>query len=204
MKTFLFLLIAVSLSLPAAAEEVKMRDIFAGMPDSILPLITKNNRLDCIDFIENNMPARVKNVVDEPIELLRLTDNYLKFTMSKVSYAEMKLMKHRDGRWLICVVKTYSGPVADSSVRFYNTDWSLDSSLECSVPEVESFFSGVPETEQARYREVVAQLKDMPFIVIAPNADDEGLTFTLQTGELPQKDREWAGRFIKPIKKNAL
>ena len=39
----------------------KMRDVFATMPDSVLGLMTKNNRLDCIDFIENDMEAKVRN-----------------------------------------------------------------------------------------------------------------------------------------------
>ena len=28
----------------------RMRDVFAAMPDTVLTLMTKNNRLDCIDL----------------------------------------------------------------------------------------------------------------------------------------------------------
>ena len=47
-----------------ALQAQKMRDVFAAMPDSVLGIMTKNNRLDCIDFIENDMEAKVRNRFD--------------------------------------------------------------------------------------------------------------------------------------------
>ena len=45
----------------ADSDSIRMRQVFAEMPDSILGILTKYNRLDCIDFIENNLPAKVEN-----------------------------------------------------------------------------------------------------------------------------------------------
>ena len=36
------------------AEGLKMRDVFKQMPDSLLPYLSKNNRLDFIDFMESD------------------------------------------------------------------------------------------------------------------------------------------------------
>ena len=47
----IFSIIVFTISVTAWAQEVKMRDIFAQAPDSIFPLMTKNNKLDCIDFL---------------------------------------------------------------------------------------------------------------------------------------------------------
>lgn len=66
-------------------SQVRMRDIFASAPDSVFPLLTRNNRLDCIDFIENKMPARVKNRLDNVVELLKLGDAYLQLRTSSVA-----------------------------------------------------------------------------------------------------------------------
>ena len=68
---------------PALAQTMRMKDAFAAMPDSIFPLITRNNRLDCIDFIENNMEAQVKNIVDEPIEIAMINDTYIDLKKSE-------------------------------------------------------------------------------------------------------------------------
>ena len=57
-------IIVFAFSVTLSAQEVKMRDVFAQAPDIIFPLLTKNNKLDCIDFIENKMRARVKNKFD--------------------------------------------------------------------------------------------------------------------------------------------
>ena len=51
MKRFLPLII--TLALGQALQAQKMRDVFAAMPDSVLGIMTKNNRLDCIDFVES-------------------------------------------------------------------------------------------------------------------------------------------------------
>lgn len=77
---------------PATAQPL-MRDVFAAMPDSVLPLVTKNNRLDCIDFIENNMEAKVRNRADEYVTLETLTADYARFRTSAASFMEMKLLK---------------------------------------------------------------------------------------------------------------
>lgn len=200
MKRNLLILIAFHLSvLSSWGQEVKMRDVFAGMPDSILPLITKNNRLDCIDFIENNMPAQVKNKVDESIELTALTENYLKLRMSSVSDAEMKLLTMGDTAQVICLVKTYAGPIKDSSIRFYSMDWK-ELSMMVEIPDIEAFVADVPESEQNRKHDVVAMLRDMPFIMMSLNPDDEQLTLSLQTGELLKKDREWVKPYLKELR----
>jgi len=200
MRKIFFLLLAFCSSFSTSlAQEQKMRDVFANMPDSILPLISKNNRLDCIDFIESKMPALVKNAVEESIELTALTDDYLKLKMSNVSDAEMKLLKVNDTTQVICMVKTYAGPVKDSSIRFYTMDWrELDKKVE--IPDVDAFVADVPESEQNHRHNVVAMLRDMPFIMISLSPEDEQLTLSLQTGELLKKDREWVEPYLKVLK----
>ena len=43
-----FLPLVITLALGQALQAQKMRDVFAAMPDSVLGIMTKNNRLDCI------------------------------------------------------------------------------------------------------------------------------------------------------------
>ena len=75
-----FLFAAVS-----SVAQVRMRDVFALLPDSILPLMTRNNRLDCIDFIENGMEARVKNKFNDQVVLEALTEDFLLISTSESS-----------------------------------------------------------------------------------------------------------------------
>ena len=52
------LLFALLLTLANGAfAQTKMSEALKSMPDSLMPYLTHNNRLDCIDFREANMKA---------------------------------------------------------------------------------------------------------------------------------------------------
>ena len=40
-----------------SAQNLKMRDVFKQIPDSLVPYLSQNNRLDFIDFLDSNMKA---------------------------------------------------------------------------------------------------------------------------------------------------
>ena len=73
-----------------------MRTLLVAMPDSILPLLTKNNRMDCVDFVDSKMKAEVKNRLGEVSELKVLTKDYLLLQMTSQSTVEMKLLSVND------------------------------------------------------------------------------------------------------------
>ncbi|MBQ9190594.1 MAG: DUF3256 family protein, partial [Bacteroidaceae bacterium] len=118
-----------------SAQNPKMRDVFAAMPDSVCPLVTRNNRLDCIDFIENGMEAKVRNVFDEYVTLEVLTADYARFRSSSSSLLEMKLLPTTDSTAVLCLLRTaQTGEpgtplrLEDTTIRFLHPDWSpLDS-----------------------------------------------------------------------------
>ena len=105
-----FLPLVITLALGQALQAQKMRDVFAAMPDSVLGIMTKNNRLDCIDFIENDMEAKVRNRFDGFSVLKALTVDYLDLQLTPNCRVEMKLLPAEDTLNYICVARTYSGP----------------------------------------------------------------------------------------------
>ena len=172
---YIISIIAFAFSVALSAQEVKMRDVFAQAPDSIFPLLTKNNKLDCIDFIENNMRARVKNKFDTYSELTVLTDNFLRIKISEKSSAEMKLVNDS----LLCLVKTHYGPVADSQVYFYNVSWQ-PVSYTLERPKADDFF------QPGANAEICGLLRQLPLIKASLSPDDTTLTWELQTTELTE------------------
>ena len=60
MKRWITAILLVLMMGQASAQELKMRDVFKQMPDSLLPYLTQNNRLDFIDFMDSNMVAIVR------------------------------------------------------------------------------------------------------------------------------------------------
>lgn len=184
----IFSIIVFSISVTAWAQEVKMRDIFAQAPDSIFPLMTKNNKLDCIDFIENNMRARVKNKFDTYSELTMLTNDYLRLQQSEKSMVEMKIFSDS----LLCMVHTFLGPAADSEVSFYNLNWE-PVSYPLERPKADDFFP--PETDA----EVSGLLRQLPLIKAALSPEDTTLTWELQTTELTKVQKKTAERFLHSV-----
>ena len=158
-----------------SAQQMKMRDVFAQAPDSIFPLLTKNNKLDCIDFIENKMRARVKNKFDTYSELTTLTDDFLRIQISEKSSAEMKLVNDK----LLCLVKTYYGPGADSKVFFYNTQWQ-PVSYNLERPKADDFFQPGADGE------VCGLLRQLPLIKATLSPNDTTLIWELQITELTE------------------
>ncbi len=194
MKRFVLILLLMQAAGSLCAQ-VRMRDIFAAAPDSIFPLLTKNNRLDCIDFVENKMTARVRNRLGDVAELRTLTDSYLLLQVSAHSTAEMRLLSDS----LFCLIYTYQGPAPDSRVRFFDTTWK-PLSVDCPQPRVEEFFASVPDSLQREVGFVQQSLAALRLVRIQASADEPVLTFSLQTSELEKKEREVAQRFVQPLR----
>lgn len=166
---------------PKGGRGVCIRDIYAAAPDSIFPLLTKNNRLDQIDFRENNMKAEVKNRFDSRSELLVLTDRYLKLQLSEHCLVEMRLL----GDSTFCMVETFSAPAPDSRIRLFNTQWQEQPSV-IEQPSVGDFLSDDIDTD------VRLALEALPLIKALLSENDNTITFELQTSELTKEQRKQA------------
>lgn len=192
----------------ASSPSFQMRDVFATLPDSILPTVTRNNRLDCIDFIENNMEAKVRGSFGEYVTLEALTPTYLRFATSTSAYIEMKLLPAADSL-IICFVSTVvtgadSLQLKDSSVRFYTTGWQpLPASDFLAIPSVPAFCTGEVSSQTLIPLAKSAQrsLLDFHPIHATLSPDSPTLTLTLQIADLSIAERQAARELVRPITK---
>ena len=168
-----------------------MKSVFVAMPDSVTPLLTKVNREDCIDFLDSNMKAIVKNRFGNVAEMKVLTDDYVLMQTSEVGTLEMKLLPLADSTKVICMVKTVNVPVADSSVRFYTSDWSqqLDVKEFLQLPSMDAFF--LPNDSLKDEAILTRKKADMHLMKAQLSKEDTFLTFTYTTPDyLNEEDRE--------------
>ena len=176
---FLFFLYSSFFILHSSFAELRIRDIYAEAPDSIFPLLTKNNRLDQIDFRENNMKADVKNKFEDHSELLVLNDKYLKLQLSKHCLVEMRLLNDST----FCMVQTYNAPASDSQIRFFDTSWNeLPQTVE--RPSVDEFLSEDVDID------VRLALQALPLIKVSLSENSETVIFELQTSELTKEQKK--------------
>lgn len=197
MKKSLFFLIFL-LSLQGASAQ-RMRDVFASMPDSVLEVMTKNNRLDCIDFIENNMEARVRNRFDGFSELKNLTEDYLNLNLTSSCLVEMKLLPVADSISYICVVKTYSGPVRESTVAVYTDKWKLLSREKwIKWPEYNDFWQANDSITDVDIRSMQRE-QAMHFVSACLSADQTRLTLEVQLDKTDEEKDKKMKSVLHPL-----
>ena len=167
-----------------------MKTVFIAMPDSIIPLLTKVNREDCVDFLDSNMKAQVKNRFDNQAELKMLTEDYLQMQFTEVSTLEMKLLPLNDSVKVICFVKTLCASVCDSEVRFYTTDWQeADASKYMRLPSEEAFY--LPKDSVDDAYQAIREKADMYLLRLSLMPDKTALSLEYTTPSYFNKeDRE--------------
>lgn len=137
----LFLLLTMLLQTSARTP---MRQWLVAMPDSVMPLLTKNNRLDFIDFYDARMEAVVTNRLEGKSRMDMLTDDFVHMEYTKSADVAMKLFPVNDSTDILCMVTTAKAAVHDSRIAFYDAQWQpLEVTNYICEPEMRDFRSTV-------------------------------------------------------------
>lgn len=115
------LIVCVSVIGPVRAED--LRTLFIGMPDSIMPTLTKSERMDFLDYMDSGMRARVRNMQGGESEMTLLQDNLLSVRTSQSGRMDMALFSKKSGGNIICIIKTVTARYDDSRLSFYTENW---------------------------------------------------------------------------------
>ena len=118
--------------IPVGAS-AQMTDYFREIPESLLPTLSVNNRLDMLDFMASNMKAVVINRLGGKSEMTLLTDSTLTIRMSNALQVDMLLLKTTAAteadadREVICLIETFGSDSLsrESTVRFFTDSWTL-------------------------------------------------------------------------------
>ena len=134
MKRMVIICIAQMLGMIVMAQN-SIAELFKVMPDSVMPVLTKNNRLDLIDFMEAKMKAEVTNLLDGKSEMTALTHDSLSIRMNSVLRIDMKLVSVAEpidsSTQVIRVVRTYrlNEKQTERIVDVYSSVWRKLSSV---------------------------------------------------------------------------
>lgn len=114
-----------------------MRQWITAMPDSVLPLLTQNDRLDFVDFLDSGMEAVVTNRLDGKSVMRVLTNDYTHVSYTKSMEVEMKLLPLTDTTDVLCMVTTVvSAGVGDSHITFFDENWQVVPTDDYYIPPV--------------------------------------------------------------------
>ncbi|MCK9160998.1 MAG: DUF3256 family protein [Bacteroidaceae bacterium] len=183
-------LVVSGLCLPLSSYAQNAKKTFIDMPDSLCPLLTHNNRADCIDFLNSHMKAKVQNRFDSISEMTEMSKDYIRVRLSQETTWQMKLLTVNDSTKVICVVSTACAPACDSSLKFYSTSWKEISSKDKSfinLPQLNDFFITPSDSLSSYQLESVRRYADMLLVRADFNASDDALTFTFTTPDYMDK-----------------
>ena len=127
-RRMLTVCLLVGVLMPVSAQ-LLMKNVFKAMPDSLMPYLSQNNRLDFIDFMESGMKAEVKNQLDGMSEMTSLTDDSLTIRLNEAVTVTMILLPvahpTQDVSQVIGVIHTYAfqSGQRESVVKYYTTNW---------------------------------------------------------------------------------
>jgi len=117
-RLLLLLLIAMSASVLSAQA---MRKAIEQMPDTIFPLLERNDWLDMLDEKEANVPAKVKNRFGKEVEMTQLTAQEAEVVMSSALTVHFTLDSETQRITLTYTYKTTQ--LTEQTTRHYSLDW---------------------------------------------------------------------------------
>ena len=179
-RLILFCLTLAAWSLAAAAQ-TSMREAFKQAPQSLMPYLTENDRLDLIDFLDSGMKAEVTNQLGGKSELLRLTDRFLSLKLSQGLSMKMRLLDTAQPvdsvSQVICLVSTYGIDCRESTVQFYSLQWR-------QLPAVD-YVDALPQET------FVAELDEQEsLLTVQPGCDIEA-----KAVEEPKNEEKWVVKY---------
>ncbi|MCM1313506.1 MAG: DUF3256 family protein [Bacteroides sp.] len=178
MKRFLVVICCLLGTLCTVCAQ-NMRDLIKEMPDSVMPLLTHNNRLDMIDYLDSNMKAEISNRFGGQSEMVVITDDYVDIKVSEQSEVAFKLLPFGDDN-IICMIHTCQSVADDSRIKFYSAQWKqLPGESFFSQPSSDDFLLKPDTLSESEFQSVRNKI-DATFIkmVFVNNSTDMVLTFT--------------------------
>lgn len=119
-KLFVFLWVVL---LVTSVQAKSLKDLWVSMPDSLLPTLDWNLRLELVELEEMGVKPNVKNLLGEECDMDTLTNDYLECTTSKAARLQMIYLPSSAEDSVLCVIKTFCAPSKESEIRFYDQDW---------------------------------------------------------------------------------
>ena len=175
-----------------------MAEVLKQMPDSLLPYLTHNDKLDMIDYLGANMKAEVTNKLGGKSALDSISTDYLHMTLNETVTIEMGIaatakMTADSCHHAVCVITTYGKPAMESTLKFYTTKWNEWQPAQPIVPE-----KILPPTCPDSY--VTAKfgknVEDIILTLSKPAICNENMQ---KNGKKVEKIEKWGGYYIKII-----
>lgn len=175
------------------AQTTTVKEVFKAMPDSLVPYLSANSRLDFIDFLESNMEARVTNELNGKSIMTTLNDSFLSLQLNEASHLQMRLLPVTDPvdgmQQIVCLVQTFGVTARESVVSFYSCSWRPLNEPMLVKPSIDELLQCPADMNSDRFSELKAMLQ--PYLIEAQlSPSDNSIVWQLSPPVITSDDKE--------------
>jgi len=141
MKRFFILSLMALMTISSTADTLTIRQPFIEMPDSLIPYLSHNSRLDFLDFMDSKMKAEIINEFGGKSMMITLGEDSLTIRMNDACTLELLLLTTTelvDGcNHVISMIKTVGvdDGYQESTVQYFTIHWKPLSDIPKLIPE---------------------------------------------------------------------
>lgn len=181
------------------SQNMHMAELFKQMPDSLMPYLTTNNKLDMLDFIDAGMEAKVTNKFDGESILCELDSTYLRLKLNTSVEVEMKLLSSSNilndsTKHLICLVTTYGDLIKESVLNLFTSKWN-SIAHDITKSKLISYVIHKPDTMSELTYNNVKNIPDDYLITLSLDKNENSMSVSASTTLLSTDD----STKVKPI-----
>lgn len=181
-------------------DTIVPRFAFADLDINDLELLSKETRLDMLDYFDVDSIVKMPNNMGGLSWIESLTPDFMQVHLTDASTLQLKTLGTSSGHFILMALYTTGrmGDTQDTEVRFYDPDLNrLDGKKLLPIPSLKDLVT-IPGNNRKKLEEIE---KILPFhsIVFVADPVTNKLTATLSLGDiLSIEDRDKIAPFLKP------
>ena len=171
---------------------------YVNMPDELNPTLSKQNRLELIEYHKAGKGDSIANRFGNQAFLLSLDtlNNRLAVKNTASSTFEMKVLNLNDSTQSIGIIRTVCGSICQSSVEFYDTAWH-QIPLQFTMPKAVNWLNEASLSTATVDKQWVANVLGTSFVSLGFDATKQQITAKNNSLEfLSESDRKIISPFV--------
>lgn len=139
----------------AASEPASSKsagEYFAAAPDSVVPLLDLNTRLDMLDYYDCGSRTASTNMLEGKSRVTYRDSLTVRYELTERNKGQLSVIPMAKGDSLIIVITTLATPTPDSEIEIYTTRWQRPGKPVFSAPTMSDWITAAaPPEEQAQF-----------------------------------------------------
>ena len=148
-------MMAAAVCIAAASEPASSKsagEYFAAAPDSVVPLLDLNTRLDMLDYYDCGSRTASTNMLEGKSRVTYRDSLTVRYELTERIKGQLSVIPMAKGDSLIIVITTLATPTPDSEIEIYTTRWQRPGKPVFSAPTMSDWITAAaPPEEQAQF-----------------------------------------------------